>query len=314
MLEQSVHEEKRLRQAIREREAELQRLRTLQSSSSSYPANPISHSSLSTPTHSEATPLLSQPGTTFPSIFDSNVNLPPDFTSEPMRRHEVQSLNAIYQQQQDRHEEVFLRPQTNCSTSQGKPLRVIDFVLRLVPHEEERVISSDNQAKLTLTLGRKRPKLESITMADYNIANVRIFYELLCSNRLPTPSDIRDYLSYSVKILELSKKYTWTSVLKYDDEFRVLQHAYGYPWDRDDSHLHEIVLLPKWAANPHSQGSGVYSSGSTHTAPLTFPQDDLGREICRNFNKLKGCTKADCKFSHVCNRKIGNKACSKTHS
>lgn len=34
-------------------------------------------------------------------------------------------------------------------------------------------------------------------MPDYSIANRKIFYDFLISNRLPTPSDIHNYLSYS---------------------------------------------------------------------------------------------------------------------
>ena len=59
--------------------------------------------------------------------------------------------------------------------------------------------------------------------------------ELLTSNRLHTAADLRDYLSYSIKIFELARKYTWESVLKYDDEYRILQHTCGYPWSFDNS-------------------------------------------------------------------------------
>ena len=83
--------------------------------------------------------------------------------------------------------------------------------------------------KLMLSFGGNKVKLESITIEQFNIANLRIFYELLSSNKLPTSDDLRDYLSYSIKVLELPRKYTWESVLKYDDEYRILQHTYGYP-------------------------------------------------------------------------------------
>ena len=45
--------------------------------------------------------------------------------------------------------------------------------------------------------------------------------------------------------MELTNKYTWEFVLLYDDEFRVLQHTYDFSWGTDNSHLHEVVLLPK---------------------------------------------------------------------
>ena len=204
----------------------------------------------------------------------------------------------------------------STSISQGKPLRIPDFVSRFTPQDDEKIISSDDSARLTLTLGSKKPKLESISMADFSIANTRIFYELLTSNRLPTPDDLRDYLSYSVKIFELGKKFTWSSVLKYDDEFRILQHTYGYPWDKDHSHIHEIMLVPKWAAggNLGNNQHSFSGSGGGSLPALTFPQDAAGTEICRNFNRNRGCSKTDCRFSHVCNRKVGNRACGKNHA
>ena len=98
-------------------------------------------------------------------------------------------------------------------------------------------MSSDGNARLAVTLCNKKPKLGAISMADCSIANIRLFYELLTSNKPPAPADLRDYLSYSVKIMGLAKKYTWASVLKYDDEYHILQHKNDYPWDKDHSHL-----------------------------------------------------------------------------
>ena len=38
-----------------------------------------------------------------------------------------------------------------------------------------------------------------------------------------------------------------------------------------------------------------------------------GREICRHFNRLEGCNLPDCKFAHLCNLSINNKACGQNH-
>ena len=48
-------------------------------------------------------------------------------------------------------------------------------------------------------------------------------YTLLFSNKLPTNKDVRNYFSYTVKIMELANKYDWKSVLRYDNEYRHLQ-------------------------------------------------------------------------------------------
>ena len=315
-LETTLLEEQRLLQQIAEKKAALATLRSkFQNFSTTIPSQSTSSNA----------PTIADSNYNLHGVFDTSnrcPTIPPYLQQHPssqMPAHLAtttpRSLASVYNEQQARHKEVFLRPSRSSSNSQGKALRIPDFVSRLTPQDDEKIISSDDSARLTLTLGSKKPKLESITMADFSIANIRIFYELLTSNRLPTPDDLRDYLSYSVKIFELGKKFTWSSVLKYDDEFRMLQHTYGYPWDKDHSHLHEIMLVPRWAAGGN-QGNQHLSSGSgsgSHPV-LTFPQDAGGTEICRNFNRNRGCTKTDCRFSHVCNRKVGNKACGKPHA
>ena len=40
--------------------------------------------------------------------------------------------------------------------------------------------------------------------------------------------------------MELSTKFTWYSVLKYDDKFRHVQVVYNYPWSYDSNHLHTV--------------------------------------------------------------------------
>ena len=217
--------------------------------------------------------------------------------------------------------ELFLRPTRANHITRGKALRIVDFVCRIRPSEDEKVLSQDNNCRLTLTLQDTKPKITSISVEQFNIGNLRIFYELLFSGKLSTLRDIQEYLSYAIKVLELATKYTWESVLLYDDEFRILQHTYGFSWATDHSHLHEVVLMPRWAAqlprfykqghisstsyNSESSNKGLPSNAVSHLAS--------GSEICRLFNSRKGCQKAPCKFSHVCNRKVGSQACGKAH-
>ena len=79
---------------------------------------------------------------------------------------------------------------------------------RLRPQEDEKILTttSGEETKLLLSLGHKKPNLDNITVEQYAIANIRIFYELLSSNRLPTSADLRDYLSFSIKVFELGSK------------------------------------------------------------------------------------------------------------
>ena len=331
-------EEENLHRQIAERQARIQRLR----------GNNIS----STVAHTSAPPVMNFQAVTsndtnvMSSLLgaeSANNNIPSNnnIRNIPSVRHlgdsQQQSLAAVYRHQEQRSSELFLRPSRSSDTGQGKPLRVVDFVSRLCPVEEEKVISTDSgyTTKLMLSFGGNKVKLESITIEQFNIANLRIFYELLSSNKLPTSDDLRDYLSYSIKVLELARKYTWESVLKYDDEYRILQHTYGYQWSFDNSHLHEVMLIPRWAVSTPGNRKNTYvsvtpSSGSASSfnapghgsrgqqyqdsAPPIVSHTVGGQEICRNFNRMKGCQRSDCKFPHSCNRKIAGRACGKPHS
>ena len=44
--------------------------------------------------------------------------------------------------------------------------------------------------------------------------------------------------------MELANRFHWVSVSKYDDEFRLLQARYNYPWSFDSNHLQTFFLEP----------------------------------------------------------------------
>ena len=153
----------------------------------------------------------------------------------------------------------------------------------------------------------KKPKLESLSIAQCIVGNTRIFHQLLASGKLPSPQDVQHYLAYTVKVMELSTKFSWPSVLQYDDEFCHLQAVYNYPWNFDSHHFHTVILeplvvAPKLSPGKITQGSSTFAN---------FSSD--GRIICRNFNRPKGCTLYECNFTHVCNRKVNGKACGQSH-
>ena len=129
-------------------------------------------------------------------------NLPP--------RHSAPPSNSSLE---SRASEMFLRP---AQLPKGeKVLRIIDFVDNTVPREDERTISDGGNTKLIVTYGPKKPKLEQVTLPQWVISNTRIFYNLITSQKLKSQEDIQNYLAYTVKIMELSSRFQWTSVLKY---------------------------------------------------------------------------------------------------
>ena len=203
--------------------------------------------------------------------------------------------------------EMFLKPR-RIPTGE-KVLKIVDFSDKIIPRDDEKTLSEVGSAKIVVSYGPSKPKLESITLQQWVVANTRIFYTLLQGGKLPEMADVQHYLAYTVKIMELSARFTWLSILKYDDEFRHLQAAYSYPWSFDSNHLHTVTLQPISLGQGGSPKSSIASKSLPNIANYTTD----GRIICRNFNRSR-CTLHSCNFTHVCNRKINGKACGLQHA
>ena len=203
------------------------------------------------------------------------------------RRRVIRQKSKPLQADPIKSSEMFLRP---SSLPNGeKILRIVDFVDSIMPRDDEHLLSSVGQAKITVSYGRKRPKLESVTLAQWVVANNRIFYTLLAGGQLPTFSDVQHYLAYSVKIMELSAKHTCLSVLKYDDEFRHLQGVYRYLWSFDSHHLAISTLEPLTTPLSSSKTQPRAGAGGSRPTGALAPFARDGRVICHNYNRQKGC-------------------------
>ena len=207
--------------------------------------------------------------------------------------------------------EMFLRPSSLLNDE--KILRIVDFVDSIIPRDNEHLLSSVGQAKITISYGHIRPKLESVTLVQWVVANTCIFYTLLAGGQLPTFSDVQHYLASSVKIMELSAKHTWLSVLKYDDEFRHLQGVYRYPWSFDSHHLAISTLEPLTTSLSASKTQPQVGAGGSRPTGALAPFARDGRVIYHNYNRQKGCFLPECNYAHVCNVKVNGKACSSPH-
>ena len=163
---------------------------------------------------------------------------------------------------------MFLKP---SQVNKGeRVLRIIDFIDKLVPNTDEHTISEVGSTKLLVSFGTKKPKLESISLAQWVIGNTRIFHTLLQLGKLPSQEDVQHYLAYTVKVMELSTRFTWASVLKYDDEFRHLQATYQYLWSYDSTHLHTVLLEPVLAHSQTKLLSPSKPNGSIGSASSIF--------------------------------------------
>ncbi|KAL9967212.1 hypothetical protein ACROYT_G025390 [Oculina patagonica] len=108
------------------------------------------------------------------------------------------------------NKEMFLKP--GRMEKGEKPLLIVDFVNNIVPQDEEETLGNQGNAEIVVTYGPKKPKLESITLQQWVVGNTHF----------------QNYLAYTVKIMELSSKYEWRSVLLYDNEFHKLQAIYSF--------------------------------------------------------------------------------------
>ena len=79
-----------------------------------------------------------------------------------------------------------------------EPLRIIDFVNNIIPHEDERMIGNNigGSTRLLVKYGKRKPKLESVTVAQWTIANTCIMNQLISSKQLVSYDDIKSYLSH----------------------------------------------------------------------------------------------------------------------
>ena len=91
-------------------------------------------------------------------------------------------------------------------------------------------------------------KLISVSPAMWIAANARIMAALYDSDDLDHGA-AKDYMAYTAKIGELVSRYTWASVLAYDQEYRRQQAAARFRWGSDSQHLCTVLLKEK-AATP----------------------------------------------------------------
>ena len=70
--------------------------------------------------------------------------------------------------------EMYLKPRTIPKGE--KPLLIVDFITHIVPQDEEETLGNQGNAKIVVTYRPKKPKLETVTMPQWVVANTRILY------------------------------------------------------------------------------------------------------------------------------------------
>ena len=101
-------------------------------------------------------------------------------------------------------------------------------------------------------------------------------HELVTTGKLSGTSSISDYLSYTVTFAE-----RFPVVVVYDNEYRKLQHKYGFRWGSDSQHLPTRFLIKRCTLGS-SQLSPKKSAARNCPPQAAAP-------IYRQFNSPTGC-------------------------
>ena len=162
---------------------------------------------------------------------------------------------------------------------------IVNYIPRAANCEEEEVeIAAGVSIKLKSSA---TTKLENVTPAQWTVANARILAKLLDDTPASDTKRVTlDYLSHTAKMGELATRYTWSSVILLDDEYRRQQAAYGFRWGSDTPHMSVLVLRER------------EKQKHRHPRSTIKPQE---RPVCHMYNSGKTCTYGkECCFScHV---------------
>ena len=76
-----------------------------------------------------------------------------------------------------------------------------------------------------------------------------------------------DYLSYTTKDYQLVQRYSLTSVLFYDREYRKVQASMNFRWGIDVQHLHNVFLQPRAGQRSKANSISSQKRGSSNQYP-----------------------------------------------
>ncbi|CAC5393939.1 unnamed protein product [Mytilus coruscus] len=133
---------------------------------------------------------------------------------------------------------------------------ITDFLpntLGVLTESEEKLVSEASGGKLVFKSGPAKPKLETLTVTQWSMANLSIMHKLLAVGDLAS-SQVMDYLSYTMRVYLFLSSCELVSVLFFYREYRRLQKQHQFRWGTDIPHLHSVLLRPKflaWSVPPH---------------------------------------------------------------
>ena len=140
-----------------------------------------------------------------------------------------------------------------------------------------------------------KPKLEKVSPANWIVANSAIMQALM--DDPPVSFMAKDYLQYTRMVGELAARFTWQSVLVFDDEYRVRQAAQGFPWGTDAPHLSTVVLRDRALQQANNSNANKTSKQQGRR-----PVGQSGKELCLQYNAGNCTYGARCRLEHACSQ------------
>lgn len=88
-----------------------------------------------------------------------------------------------------------------------------------------------------------------ISVDEWGAANMRLLNYLLSSEKMKY-RDVDYYHAYTTQIFDFAGRYSWASVLAFDQQYREMQAQNGFPWGTFAPQLELLLLQPKASAAP----------------------------------------------------------------
>ena len=170
------------------------------------------------------------------------------------------------------------------NNDKGQCHHIVDFIPSSMFAEEEVLLGGS----VTLKVNAK-PKLDKVSPGMWIAANCKILKKLMKDD---DKFVVSDYLLYTERIGELATRFTWSSVLLFDDEYRQRQAESKFAWGTDAPHLSTVMLHARQAPPPGKAGKQAGNGAARRPG--------VSGVTCRQFNTGSCSYGSSCKFEHAC--------------